>query len=376
MILFSSPLQNLVYRGGMELCYGVYRTTLAVSGEPTNCPPDPISFGSFFKHTRADWLDELLSLLEQIRVWKWTKCPEIYLISITELVVHLVRAICITRQRCFFQVVPWKNNQNICWNLAVADVCDLSDLCVCEKKEENSLFFFSCFISHDPLISLIRCVSRWSPRCWLSPSSMLSDLGPRPSHFLCGGGGGSIMCTSSSWNIISCLVSFSLSWFSSLLCCAFCTPPPPPSVCCCNFFFPFHRHFLLGFKKKLRNSIRQVASSAQTEHITQPSHPPSRRLECLSLDEKVKKKKEFFFLVWERVTISTALVRRAIGNVVWITRANDRELRHGGDWSGVAWPGRYEKSPFFFRWRLRITAERQFGIWFAWVVFISRLLYY
>jgi hypothetical protein len=59
---------------------------------------------------------------------------------------------------------------------------------------------------------------------------------------------------------------FSFS-FDSVLFCAVPFAPHHHRLFVVVTFFPFHRHFLLGFKKKLRNSIRQVAS-AQTEHIS------------------------------------------------------------------------------------------------------------
>ena len=55
------------------------------------------------------------------------------------------------------------------------DVCDLSDLCVCEKEKEEEFFFsFSFFhFSRPAYFSNSFCLGAR----WLSPSSMLSDLG-------------------------------------------------------------------------------------------------------------------------------------------------------------------------------------------------------
>jgi hypothetical protein len=72
------------------------------------------------------------------------------------------------------------------------------------------------------------------------------------------------------------------------LCCAFCTPPPPPSVCCCNFF-SIPPSFPSGFQKEVEEFYPPGRLGPDRAHITQPPHPPSRRLECLSLDEKGKK---------------------------------------------------------------------------------------
>ena len=80
------------------------------------------------------------------------------------------------------------------------DVCDLSDLCVCEKEKEFFSFSFFFLISHDPLISLIRSVSEPAGcrrRRWCLTSA-------RPSHFLCGGsGGGSIIYLYTHLSVVS-----------------------------------------------------------------------------------------------------------------------------------------------------------------------------